>query len=148
MRDMNSYAKAVAVVDPAVIDDAAPVVSAAIDLQGFEAAVFLAHIGASADTLSGTVYFDFLLEHAPDDGSGAAGTYAAVAATDVVGVTPADGVVLTVDAPGEEEQVYQWGYIGGKRFLRLTITPEGTHANGTPMSVAMLKMLPNFVPVA
>jgi len=118
------------------------------DLQGYMGAVIALDVGAkhASDTLSGTNKITVLLEHADDDGTGSPGTYAAVAAADVRGVTPSSGVLLVIDHVDDTAQVYQWGYIGAKRFIRATLTPEGTIANGVPVCVMVIKGFPNTVP--
>src|SRR5919109_1022594 len=67
-----------------------------IDLQGFNSAVVVINFGSSGDTLAAGVKFDVKLEHADDNGRGAAGTYAAVAAKDVNFAAPE----VTPDASG------------------------------------------------
>lgn len=119
-----------------------------IDRQGFEALELSVSFGASGDTLSGAVYWTVKLEHSDDDGSGSAAAYSDVAEKDVLGATPASGIVVTVDAAAEDEAQYNLGYIGGKRHVKATVTPVGTHTNGTPISVIAVKALGHAQPVA
>jgi hypothetical protein len=149
MRDLYSNVVVVEGINPIVMTVAVGAKNTGSqDLQGFDGAVVAIHVGAkhASDTLSGTNKITALLEHADDDGTGAAGSYSNVAETDVVGVTPASGVVYTIDAAGKCEQVFQCGYVGGKRFIRLTLTPAGTIANGVPLAVEVLKGFPNYTP--
>lgn len=150
MRDLDSAIAVIEGINPIVMTVAVGALDTGdVDLRGYDGAVVALHLGAkhASDTLSGTNKITFELEHADDDGTGAAGTYAAVAAADVVGVTPASGVIYTVDAAGDCEQVFQCGYIGGKRFIKVTATPAGTIANGLPLSVELVKGYPSFKPI-
>jgi len=78
------------------------------------------------------------MEHADDDGTGVAGSYANVAAADVQGVTPASGIVLTIDADAETPQITKIGYVGGKRFVKITPAETGTGPD-LPQAVITIK---------
>lgn len=79
-----------------------------INTLGFGSATFLIFSG----TL-GTGTIDFTVQHADDDGSGSADTYADVtAATDLIGSTP------TILA-SEDDSVFRVSYIGKKQWIRL-----------------------------
>jgi hypothetical protein len=120
-----------------------------VDLQGFISAIVELSVGAKhgSDTINSTNKWTLKLEHADDDGTGVAGAYGNVATADIIGATPSSGVVLTIDAENKMAQVYQYGYVGGKRFIKATLTPAGTIANGTPMCVNVLKGHPAKAPV-
>ena len=150
MRDLHSNVGiAHAISAQTVTSGGGAVNSGDVDLQGFGSAEIVLNIGANGgDTLNGTNYFEVLIEHADDDGTGAAGAYAAVEADDVIGVTPASGVVVTIDDAAEDELSYNVGYIGDKRFVKVTITPNGTLTNGNPMSCDIVKGNPKLSPVA
>ena len=149
MRDLDSHLVVVEGINPIVMTVAVGAKdTGSQDLQGYEGAVIAIHVGAkhASDTLSATNKITCLLEHADDDGTGAAGTYAAVAAADVRGVTPASGVVYTIDDAAKCALATQLGYVGGKRFVKLTLTPAGTIANGVPVSVEVVKGFPAKIP--
>ena len=111
-----------------------------LDLRGFDSAMMSINVGASGDTLAAGVKFDIKMEHADDDGTGSAGAYAAVAAKDVIGVTPdGSGNVILIDDPAEDSQMYGFSYIGHKRFVKITITPSAGNTNGTPFSIDLVK---------
>lgn len=114
-----------------------------VDLAGHNSALILWNVGSknAGDTLNSTNKFSLKLEHADDSATpGTAGDYANVAAADVLGGdTPASGVVKTVDAEADCDQIYKIGYVGGKRHIKLTLAAAGTIANGTIMSVTVLK---------
>lgn len=109
-----------------------------IDLAGCESAVLLISTGVEAGTLDGSNYWTFTMTHADDNGKGAAGSYANVEAADVQGVTPSSGIVLTLDANAETPQICKIGYIGGKRFVKITPGETGT-AQNLPMAVITIK---------
>lgn len=148
MKDLYSKITAVNVVSPVVgSNGSAPAAVSDVDLAGYNSALILFSLGLESGTLSGSLYWTLKLEHADDDGTGAAGSYADVAAKDVLGVTPASGIICTVDAPAEDEKVYKIGYVGGKRFLKFTIAETGT-PSGCPMTIILLKGAPQDAPAA
>lgn len=148
MKDLYSNIKPTKIVAPIVgTNGSAPSAVADIDLAGYDSAVLCWEVGLEAGTLSGTLYWTLKLEHADDDGTGAAGSYSNVAAADVQGVTPSSGIVFTVDDPAEDETVLCCGYVGGKRFLKVTIAETGA-TSGLPQSVLLIKGHPIDAPVA
>lgn len=114
--------------------------SAAIDLQGFESATVVFALGASGDTLSGSLYWTLTLEHSDASGSG----YETVPASALI--SGAESVVI--DAPAEDELAVSFGYVGTKRYLKAVATATGSHSNGTPMAMIALKGNPGFMPAA
>ncbi len=115
--------------------------SSTIDLQGYNAALVLFAIGASGDTLSGSVFWTLKLQHSDDDSS-----YADVTTADLLGGVSAAPIV--VDAPGEAQLTYKFGYVGAKRYLKGVATPTGTHTNGTPIGILALRGNANLSPVS
>jgi hypothetical protein len=149
MRDLHHNIGTVTAILPQTITTAGGAVNSGnLDLLGFESAEFVVSVGTSGDTLSGTNKLSVKIEHAPDD-DGSPGTYAPVAAVNVLGATPdVNGVVLVVDDPAEDAVTHRFGYVGSGRFLKLTVTPAGTHTNGTPVSAVLVKGNPLKAPVA
>ena len=110
-----------------------------VDAQGFDLnPTLIALIGQSGDTLSGSVYWTIQLEHS-DTTSG----FTSVSNTDTLG----GAASYVVDAAAEDEQAYIFGYAGGKRYVRVSITKTGTHSNGTPLAVLALSGSPAVAPV-
>ena len=134
MRDLSNNVVAVVGTVPAVVT--ADANGTGVDLQGFESAMVIVNTGIEGDTLSGSVKFDFILEESDDNS-----TYTAVTSSTSVTETSVDssGIFLTLDANGETPQITQIGYIGGKRYIRCKIDATGTHSNGTPMSIEIIK---------
>lgn len=136
MKDLHSNIKPVSLLHSVVVTATGNV--ADIDLQGFNSCEFLVDVGVDAGTGLGASHnLVFTLTHADDNGSGAAGSYANVDAADVLGVTAASGVVLTIDSTDEDNTLYRFGYVGGKRFLKLTYTETGTVS--CPISIVLIK---------
>jgi len=146
MKDLHNNIKPVSLLDPVVVAATGNV--ADIDLAGFNSAVILIALGleAGGQTLGASHNLAFKLEHAPDDGTGAAGTYAAVEAKDIQGFTPVSGVFFTLDSATKDNALYKVGYVGGKRFLKLTYTETGTVS--VPMGLTLVKGHPQDSPTA
>lgn len=148
MRDLHSNVKAVEALRAAT--RTADVNGADVNLAGYEACEFVASIGQSGDTLSGSVYATIEMEEADDNGSGSAGSYTDVAAADIIGGNGAttNGEAVRIDATTEDRQVYRFGYIGQKKFVRVVYNVTGTHTNGTPVAICAVLGKPRHAPVA
>ena len=135
MKDLYNNLAFTKVLDPVSLADGESM-ETVVDLADFNSAVVIWHCGVSATT-SGSNYWTCTLQHADDDGTGSAGDYANVAAADVLGVTPASGVVFTMDDnANEDSQIYSCGYVGGKRFLKVKLDEQG--AGPTMLQSAMV----------
>lgn len=118
---------------------ATPVVGTAIDMQGAESLAVVVSVGAIGDTLDASNRIDVKIEHADDDGSGNAGTYAACTDADVLrAANLTNGVFLSIDAAGKAGKQYAIAYTGGKRFVRVTATPVSLESGG-PLAVLAFK---------
>jgi len=138
MKDLYNHVDIAQAVAPVLVLDATVPAAAEVDLQGFESAVIEVSVGLkSAD--AGTI--TLTLTHADDDGTGAAGDYANVAAADVEGVTPSSGLILTIDCDSDDytSQVFKFGYVGGKRFIKLTVAEAGANAAGVILGINVIK---------
>jgi hypothetical protein len=119
-----------------------------IDTQGAEALAVAILVGNIADTLSGSVRIDVKIEHAEDDGAGAPAAYAACTDEDVLNFSGlSSGMFLSIDAPGKKQKRHVIGYIGGKRFVKVTATPVSI-ATGGPIAMLALKGNLSQLPVA
>jgi hypothetical protein len=144
MKDLYSNVKAVAVLDPiSCTNGDSHVVE--VDLAGFGSALIGFHVGLTGSTLGSSNYWTLTLTHADDDGTGVAGDYANVEAKDVLGVTPSSGICITVDADAEDNTLYTFGYVGGKRFITITIAETGTGPT-IPLSAFVIKGHPQDAP--
>ena len=107
-----------------------------VDLKGFSSATVLIDVGVWTDGVH-----TFEVEHAPDDGTGAAGTFAAVADADLIGAEP------VVDGAADDDQIYKIGYHGDKRWLRVAVTVSG-ETDGAVYGVSVVRGRPAAAPVA
>jgi len=135
MKDLYNNLAFTKVLDPVSLADGDSM-ETVVDLADFNSAVVIWHCGISG-AAGESNYWTCTLQHADDDGTGSAGDYANVAAADVLGVTPASGVVFTMDDESDEDsQIYSCGYVGGKRFLKVKLDEQG--AGPTMLQSAMV----------
>lgn len=138
MKDLYNNIAVTQVTDPATVDATGN--SGDIDLQDGNSATLLIAIGEDGGSgLSSSHKLAFKLEHADDDGTGSADSYAACDDDDVLGYTSLTeaGVFFTLDSTDEDDAVYKIGYVGGKRFIKLTWTETGTVS--VPMAVLLIQ---------
>lgn len=150
MKDLfnNLETKTADAILPVVGADGSAPTALEVDLAGFNSALILILVGAEGSTLSTSNYWTWKLEHADDSATpGVAGSYSNVAAADVQGVTPSNGIIVTVDDPTEDNAIYKIGYIGGKRHIKITPAETGTGPN-LPQAVVILKGNALDAPVA
>ena len=131
MRDLANRIVPVSSIAPVV--QAADVNGTGVDLIGFNSATVVVASGVEGVTLSGSVFFEIILEDSDDDS-----TYTAVTSDSSV-TNGSTGVFLTLNANGETPQVSEIGYIGGKRYIRAVIDQTGTMGTGTPFSITVIK---------
>jgi hypothetical protein len=143
VRDLYSNIGLVTAIAPAVY--AADNTPAAIDLRGFNSAVFAIEVGVGGITFSGTNKIEFKLTHSDDDV-----TYDAVTVDDVIGLDTvgAGGIVLALVAAHAAATVHKVGYKGNRRYQKLLADFSGTHGTGTPISALVVKGNPAVAPVA
>ncbi len=112
--------------------------STGVDLQNCDDAVLVAHLGDSADTLSGSNYIEVELQESDTDVDG---DYTAAANADITNyVTGTNvGTLALINAPTEDQVIVFAGYKGSKRYIRLKFNFTGTHSTGTPCSVTALR---------
>lgn len=138
MKDSYSHLVPIQSVVPVKVLDATVPTPIEIDLAGFNSALIVISCGAKAAGDTGTI--DVALTHAPDDGTGVAGAYADVVLADVLGpTTVTTGIIKNLAGGAVAAAVYKVGYIGGKRFIKITVTESGSNATGTMMSIEVIK---------
>jgi hypothetical protein len=101
-----------------------------VDLQNNDSCTITAVVGASGDTLSGSVYIELELEESTDNS-----TWTDCADADVQGsVTGTNtGTFAVIDDAAEDDAIYTAGYLGDARYVRMVANVTGTHTNGTPI---------------
>ena len=124
----------------------ADTVTGAIDTQGYEAISFVVNTGAFSDTAGGA-YFDMEVQHSDDT---VAGNFTAVAASNLSSTVVSGAktnVFAHIDDTLDGGQAYSVGYLGGKRYVRLSLDFNGTHSTGTKIAASSIKARPNTAPV-
>ncbi len=140
MKDLYNNIEITSILDPVVVS--ATATHTDIDLKGFNSATLVVNCGLDAGTgLSSSHKLVFTLYDSPDGV-----TYTLVETADMLDLTVASGVVITIDAVGEDNSIYKLGYVGGKRYLQLVYTETGTVS--MPMSIELIKGNPENAPVA
>ena len=119
-----------------------------VDLQGFDSAMFMVDFG-DIDEIGGSpvggAQVEVRLQHADDDGAGAADTYENVASDDVDGPgTITNGIVATV---ATDAALVAFGYVGPRRFVRVQLLPTGL-TNGGNAGVWLIQEHAHITPVA
>ena len=126
MRDLASDIAVRAVFPPAVVSDNTAAVGTVIDRQGFDSLAYVIATGILADA---DATFTVLLEESDASGSG----FTAVADADMIGTEAAASFTYANDGV-----VRKLGYIGHKRYTRLTITPAANSGSAPLAAVAVL----------
>lgn len=108
------------------------IASSIIDRQGYDSLTFGIAVGTNTDA---DATFAVTMEHGND--SGLSDT-AAVAAADVSGTLALAGFDF-----GDDAESRKVGYVGAKRYVRLTITPSGNDSGN--IFIAALAILGNPV---
>jgi hypothetical protein len=127
MRDAYSNLKFVPAIAPVTATDNTPIVGIIVSNAAFQSLTYAIQTGALT---SANATFAVLLEEsdAPDmSGSNP------VAAGDMLGSEALAGFTFADDATTRK-----LGYIGGKLYTRLTITPSGTPGNAPISAMAVL----------
>ena len=136
MRDQKNNLHILNAISPvAARTDNTAIVSSIIDTRGYHALTFGILIGTNTDT---NATFAVTMDHG--DASNLSDA-AAVAATDLVGTLALAGYDFADDA--ESRKI---GYIGGKRYVRLTITPSGNDSGNIFIAAAAILGLPAQAP--
>jgi hypothetical protein len=128
MRDLaNSIAVRRAISPAAATTDNTPFVSQIIDLAGFDKMMFVINAGALADA---DATFTTLVEHGDQANLSDA---AAVPDSQLTGTEAAASLTFA-----DDNAVRKIGYVGPKRYVRLTVTPANNTGNAFISAVALL----------
>lgn len=125
MRDQAHNLTVRPVIAPAANTDigTTPIVGSIIDRLGYESLTYVIATGTLSD--ADATYTVLLEESDASNMDGASG----VADTDLIGTEAAAG--FTYDDDGETRML---GYIGNKRYTRLTITPAAADSGDSPIA--------------
>lgn len=137
MRDSIGGSGPTFLIVPATI--AADNTPAVIDLAGYNGLNVHVQVGVGGITFSGSNKVEFILKHGDaSDGS----DQAAVAVTDVTGVTATSGIIRSLTAAHTTPTVVSCGYVGSKRYVSCLADFSGTHGTGTPIAVLANRAFP------
>lgn len=136
MRDLMNNIRVKRVLSPAAaVTDNTAFVGQVVDHQGADSATYLIATGSLADA---DATFTTLLEESDASGSG----FTAVADKDLLGTE-----ALASFTFADDDKVFKLGYIGNKRYTRLTVTPANNSGNAFIAAVAVLGSV-NLAPTA
>lgn len=128
-KDLHSGVSLAILVGVALLS-ATPTV-AAVDLRGYDGAEIIISTGIGGITFTGTNKIEYVVTHSDDNT-----TFTTVADTDLLGVTnTTGGIVKSLITAQAAATVARFGYVGGKRYIKVTPTFSGTHGTGTPLGV-------------
>ncbi len=127
MRDLTNNIHIKRVIAPVSVADTTPLVGQIIDRQGYDSLTYVIAPGAIADA---DATFTVLLEES-DDSALSGGT--AVADADLIGTE-----ALAAFQFDDDNETRKLGYIGSKRYTRLTITPVANASAALVSAVAVL----------
>jgi hypothetical protein len=117
--------------------DNTPVVSAIVDTAGFGSCEFVIITGANTDT---NATFAVLVE---DGDNSSLSDNAAVADAFLLGTEALAGFTFA-----DDNETRKIGYVGGKRYVRVTITPSGNDAGNIFLAGMWLLGHPSKAPTA
>jgi len=127
MQDLHNHIEVRRAISPVSVADDTAQVGQIIDLSGFDSTEFLIATGSIADS---NATFAVLLEEGDNSGLSDA---AAVADADLIGTEALAGFQFD-----DDNEVRKLGYKGGKRYVRLTITPAGNASAALLAAVVVL----------
>lgn len=116
-------------------------VSQIIDRQGYDALAFIIAMGGLTDADA-----TFAVTVDEGDASDLTGSNA-VAAVDLISQNSLGALTAAGFTFASDDQVRKIGYVGGKRYVRLTITPTGNNAGAASLSVTAILAKPTLLPV-
>lgn len=138
MRDMMNNIHTVPLIAPvAARTDNTAIVSAIIDTRGFGSCTLVLVTGTNTDV---NATFAVLVEE--DDASGF-GTAAAVADADLLGTEALAGFTFADDI-----ECRKIGYVGTKRYVRMTVTPSGNDSGNIFLAGVAILGHPAMAPTA
>jgi hypothetical protein len=127
MRDLTHNIHLKRVISPVSVADTTALVGQIIDRQGFDSLTYAIATGSIADA---DATFTVLLDEGDDS---ALSDAAAVADADLIGTEALAGFQFD-----DDNETRKLGYVGSKRYTRLTITPVANASAALVSAVAIL----------
>ena len=138
MRDLMNSIHPVPLIAPvAARTSNTAIVSAIVDTLGYDSATLVLVTGTNTDT---DATFAVLLEHSDSDTMGGA---EAVADIDLLGTE-----ALAAFAAADDVECRKLGYIGSKRYQRMTVTPSANDSGNIFLSAVAILGHPHSPPTA
>lgn len=132
MKDLTNNIQVKRCISPASVSDNTAQVGQVIDRLGYESVTYLILTGSIADA---DTTFTVLLEECDTSG----GSYTAVADADMIsqlaGTAPETAAAFQFD---DDNEVRKLGYVGNKRYTKLTVTPANNASAAVLAAVAVL----------
>lgn len=139
MRDyMNGIDVRRAISPQAARTDNAAIVSQIVDVAGYQGVVFAINIGVNTDT---NATFAVLVEH------GDVANLSDAAEVPDAKLTGSEALA-SFNADADDNKVRKIGYVGGKRYLRLTITPSGNDSGNIFVDAVAILFGSRYAPTA
>lgn len=133
MKDLANSIQIKRAISPVSVSDTTAQVSQIIDRQGYESLTFAINLGSIADA---DATFAVLLEHGDAANLSDA---AAVPDADMISQTPGTAPETAAGFQFDDDnEVRKLGYVGGKRYTRLTITPAANASAALLSALAIL----------
>lgn len=126
-KDLHNNLKFVRAISPVSVADNTALASEIIDLAGYESCEFAIVTGALGDAGA-----EFTATMTHGDASNLSDG-AAVAATDLLGTLAGASFIQS-----DDNETFKVGYVGNKRYVRLTITPTNNATAALIAAVAVL----------
>jgi hypothetical protein len=127
MKDLTNNINLKRVISPVSVADNTAQVGQIIDMQGYSSLTYVIATGSIADA---DATFTVLLE---EDDDAAMGTATAVSDVDLLGTEALAGFQFD-----DDNECRKIGYVGNKRYTRLTITPSSNASAALLSAVAVL----------
>lgn len=134
MQDLHNHINPLLAIPPVIVTDNTAQVSSIIDRQGYDSLEFVIATGTLADA---DAAFTVLVEEGAASNLSDASP---VVDTDLLGLEVTAGFIFS-----DDNKTRKIGYLGSKRYVRLTITPANNTGNA-PMSVVAILAEPQYVP--
>jgi hypothetical protein len=134
MKNFEQHCSVTQVIDPATITSDTD--GDSVSMAGYDCCTFLALVGESGDTLSGSLYIELEVEDSDDDSD-----FSDAADADVKNYVAGtnDGCFAKIDAAAEDDAVYKCTYRGSAAYVRPVINVTGTHSSGTPIGIIAIR---------
>jgi hypothetical protein len=126
MKDLMNNINVKRVISPVSVADNTAQVGQVIDRQGYDSVTYLIATGSLGDA---GAEFTVLLEESDDSGSG----FSAVADANLLGTE-----ALASFIQSDDDKCFKLGYVGEKRYSRMTITPTNNATASLIAAVAVL----------